>query len=122
MSKKIISLILAVVLAISCFAITFSAYGKIQELVLDGDFQCEIDGADDLAWFSYIPEISGTYSFLSYNTPATEAYLFIKEYDSETDTKQYVQLAYSNSDPNYAENSHNQSTQHWYSESDENYD
>lgn len=107
MNKKILSLLIAVILAVSCLALSFNAYGRIQELVLDGDFQCEIDGEDDLAWFSFTPEASGTYSFLSYNTPASEAYLFIKEYDSASNTKQYVQLAYSNSDPNYVENGHN---------------
>ncbi|MGN1328854.1 MAG: hypothetical protein ACI4V4_04045 [Eubacterium sp.] len=107
MNKKLLSLLMAVILAFSCLAVSFSAYGKIQELTVDMDYQYEIDGEDDLAWFSYTPEASGTYSFLSYNTPATEAYLFIKEVDQETDTKQYVQLAYSNSDPNYQENGHN---------------
>lgn len=107
MNKKILSLLMAVILAVSCLALSFNAYGKIQELILDSDFQYEIDGEDDLVWFSYTPEASGTYSFLSYNTPATEAYLFIKEYDSVSNTKQYVQLAYSNSDPNYLENGHN---------------
>lgn len=107
MNKKVLSFLIAVILAVSCFAVSFNAYGKIQPLTIDMDFQYEIDGEDDLAWFSFTPEASGTYSFLSYNTPATEAYLFIKEYDSESNTKKYVQLAYSSNDPNYLENGHN---------------
>lgn len=107
MKKKTISIFMAVIVAFSCLALSFNAYGKIQGLILDVDFQDEIDGEDDLVWFSYTPDASGTYSFLSYNVPASEAYLFIKETDSATNTKQYVQLAYSNSDPNYQANGHN---------------
>ena len=56
--------------------------------------------------FIFTPTQSGTYSFLSYNVPASEAYLFVRE--NEDGKKVYRQLAYSNSDPNYKENGHNQ--------------
>ena len=106
MKKKIISVILAIVTVISCFAVAFNAYGKIYELELGVKTTGVIDGEDDLIRFSFTPEESGTYSFLSYNVPATEAYLFVKEVDPETGYKEFVQLAYSNSDPNYQENEH----------------
>lgn len=106
MKKRIVSLLTAFTMLVSICAVTFNAWAIIP-LTLDMEAQETIDGADDLAWFSFTPQASGTYSFLSYNIPASEGYLFIREVDKVTNTKQYVQLAYSNSDENYIENGHN---------------
>lgn len=107
MKKKVLSIFLAIVLAASCFAVSLTAYAKIYSLVLDIPTQGTIEGEDDLVWFTYTPDVSGTYSLLGLSVPATEAYLFIKEVDKETNTKKYVQLAYAIDDPNYQENNHN---------------
>lgn len=107
MKKKAISIFLAMVILLSCFAFSFSVFGQTQALILDTKMTNVIDGSEDMGWYTYTPEASGTYSFLSYNVPASEAYLFIKEVNSETGSKTYVQLAYSNSDDDYEANDHN---------------
>jgi len=87
--KKLISLLLALVLILSVCALALTAFGKSQELTLNVKQSAVIDGEDDLEWFYYTPEKSGVYSFLSYNIPASEAYLFVKEKTGLT--TQYVQ-------------------------------
>lgn len=109
MNKKFLSLFLAVITILSSLAFCISAYGRTIEILnLDSLYAAEIDGADDQVWFTYTPDESGTYSFLSFNIPASEAYLFIKEKNPETGAKEYIQLAYAKRDPNYLENDHNQ--------------
>lgn len=108
MNKKILSITLIITIVISSLAFSvFNAFAKTQSLILDLKTTSVIDGVDDMAWFIFTPEESGIYSFLSYNIPASEAYLFIKEIDPDTGAKKYTQLAYSNSDDNYVENGHN---------------
>ncbi len=107
MKKKLFSLFIANVILLSCFAFSLSAYGKTQQLILDTKMTYETDGADDKGIFTYTPDASGTFSFLSYNVPASEVYLYVKEIDPQTGEKKYVQLAYSNSDPDYEKNNHN---------------
>ncbi len=104
--KKILSLLLCAVVILSVWACAFSAFGKAIELDLDIKITSVIDGADDLAWFTYTPSKSGVYSFLSYNIPASEAYLFTREKQSDG-SKLYVQHDYATNDPNYTENEHN---------------
>lgn len=104
MKKRLLSLLLAITILLSCFAVSMSAYGKTQQLILNTKMSYQIDGIDDMGYFLYTPDASGTYSFLSYNLPASEAYLFTKEVDAETGAKKYVNLAYSNSSPDFAEN------------------
>ncbi len=105
--KKALSIAVTVVLVLSSLAFSFSAFGKTQTLILDTKMTETIDGVDDIAQFIYVPDESGTYSFLSYNVPASEAYLLIREVNPETNQKEYVQLAYSCNDPDYQENGHN---------------
>lgn len=105
--KKALSIAVTVVLVLSSLAFSFSAFGKTQTLILDTKMTETIDGIDDIAQFIYVPDESGTYSFLSYNVPASEAYLLIREVNPETNQKEYVQLAYSCNDPDYQENGHN---------------
>ena len=108
LNKKLISVIIVISVISSVFALSaFNAFAKTQELILNTKITAVIDGVDDLAWFIYTPQESGTYSFLSYNDYASEGYLFIKEVDTETWTKTYKQLAYATNDPNYAQNGHN---------------
>lgn len=108
MKKKTISIIPIIAIVISSLALSaFNAFAKTQPLILNAKITGIIDGVDDMAWFIYTPDESGVYSFLSYNIPASEAYLFIKEIDPDTGVKKYTQLAYSNSDADYTENGHN---------------
>lgn len=107
MKSKIISIILALTLVIVSLAVGISAFGATQTLLLDTQMSATIDGEDDLAVFIFTPSASGTYSFLSYSVPATEAYLSIREKDEETGEKKIINLAYSNSDPDYEANGHN---------------
>ncbi|MCD7796350.1 MAG: carboxypeptidase-like regulatory domain-containing protein [Clostridiales bacterium] len=109
MKKKILSLLLAVTLAFSCLAMCFSAYASMTTLILDSKMCGTISDYDDLVWFTYTPDASGTYSFLSYNVRRSEAYLFIREKDPDTGAKVFTQLAYDESDlENYEANGHNQ--------------
>lgn len=107
MKKKIISVIVAVALIISSSAVSLIAYASTQKLILNTKMSSSINGEDDLVWYYYTPDASGTYSFLSYNTPASEGYLFIKEVNEETGAKEYKQLAYSCTDDDYEANDHN---------------
>ena len=106
MKKKIISLFLALIIVTGSLTVSFVAFASSRALILGTKITSAIDGEDDLCRFIFTPTQSGTYSFLSYNVPASEAYLFVRE--NEDGKKVYRQLAYSNSDPNYKENGHNQ--------------
>lgn len=109
MNKKIFSLFLAVTIILSSLAFSLTAYAKSIEIVkLDSEYGAVIDGIDDQITFLYTPEESGTYSFLSYNLPASEAYLFIKEKDPETGMKTYTQLAYSKGNSDYQNEKYSQ--------------
>lgn len=94
MKKRVLSAILVIAIVASSLALSITAFGSSQELVLDVKKSATISGADDLVWFYYTPVVSGKYSLLSYNVPACECYLFIKEKKADG-SKQYVQLAYS---------------------------
>lgn len=107
MKKKLISVLLAVLLLLSCMSASISAFATTRPIQLDVKVTNILDGAGDMNWYTFTPVASGTYSFLSYNVPASEAYLFVKEKDPETGKKVYKQLEFSNSDPNYQENGHN---------------
>ncbi len=108
MKKKIISAILITAVIVSSLMLSFTALASSQQLTLDTKVTTTISGADDLEWFYYTPEKSGTYSFLTYNTPRSCAYLFVRETDEETGERTYVQLAYNSGDSDYEANGHNQ--------------
>lgn len=97
MKKKILSIVLALTIIICSLAISITAFASAQTLLLDLPASAMITGYEDMAWFIYTPAKSGTYTFQSYNIPATEAYLFTKVQDPVTKQKTMTQLAYSNS-------------------------
>lgn len=105
MKKKILSIILAIAVAAASFSFVNTAYASSVQLVLDTKQSIVINGTDDLEWFYFTPSSSGTYSFRSYNVYASECYLFVKEVDTATKQKKYVQLAYSNKDDKVSEGS-----------------
>lgn len=103
MKKKIISIILALAILSSVFALSLTALASSQVLQLDKKATTNMNGTDDLEWFLFTPDQSGIYTFLSFNVPRSEAYLFTRELDPETGGKKLVQLAYNNSSPDYKE-------------------
>lgn len=107
MKKKLLSIVLAVSVLICSLAIGFTSYAKSEKLVLDTLFTNAIEGEQDKVWYIYTPQHSGTYSFLSYSVRRAEAYLMIRETD-ENGLRQFKTLAYSNSDPDYEANEHNE--------------
>ncbi|MCM1114170.1 MAG: hypothetical protein NC397_01590 [Clostridium sp.] len=106
MKKRVISLVLASAIILSSIALSFYAYASSRQLTLNVKSTAVINGANDLEWFYYTPDESGLYSLLSYNTPKSQAYLFVMEEDKDTHIRQMVNLAYSNSDPNWEKNGH----------------
>ena len=94
MKKKILSVTLVLAILISTLAFSTTAYASAQRLLLNLATSANLSGSEDMAWFIYTPDKTGTYTLRSYNVPATEAYLFIKERDSETGQKKMIQLAY----------------------------
>lgn len=105
--KKILSVFLALCVVVLSAVAAFSTFGATKPIELDKKVTGILDGSEDMNWYTFTPAASGTYSFLSYNVPASEAYLFIKQKDPDTGKKSYVQLEYSNSDANYEQNGHN---------------
>lgn len=109
MKKRALAVFMALCVVISCLSGTISAYATtrtIQQYQVDKEsiLSNELDGEGDMIWYIYTPEISGTYSFLSYNVHASEAYLFVKEKDPDTGKKIYTQLEFSNESSNWEEN------------------
>lgn len=94
MKKKILSVILIAVIIISSIALSFTAFASSQELKLNVKATAIMSGVDDLEWFYFTPEQSGIYSFMSFNVPKCDGYLFVREIDPETKRKEYKQLAY----------------------------
>lgn len=101
MKKKIVSVFIAVCVVISCLSIGFTAFATTRVLELNVKTTNQLDGFGDMNMYTFTPEKSGTYSFLSYNINASEAYLFIREKDPVTYQKLYTQLAYSRLSENY---------------------
>lgn len=104
MKKRALAVFMALCVVISCLSGTISAYATTRTIQLDVRTTNMLDGSEDMNWYIYTPEVSGTYSFLSYNVYASEAYLFVKEKDPDTGKKIYTQLEYSNLSPDYKEN------------------
>ncbi|MGN1203149.1 MAG: carboxypeptidase-like regulatory domain-containing protein [Eubacterium sp.] len=104
MKKKIISVILAICITVSCLSIPTVTFATMLSLSLDVKVSCQTDGAEDAIWYTFTPDISGTYSFLSYNIRGAVANLYTKEKDPQTGAKYYSWIASSNTSPNYNEN------------------
>ena len=113
--KKVISVILVLVIAVSGFAFGLvNAYAetvKIEESMLGIELDNTTSGYDDKIWYAFTPKQSGIYTFYSMknsaNNPSspnlyrTEAYLFEKTIDNTINQRYYTQLAYSNTNPDY---------------------
>ncbi len=99
MKKKFISILLVIsmVSAMNCFS-TLNTFASVTDLEVyfesGATVSAKIDGYGDLAQFVFTPEQSGTYSFLTYNSYKSVAYLLDDDFN---------QLAYSDSSPNYKE-------------------
>lgn len=109
--KRIISTVLCVAIIASCFAFGFKAFAISHRLLLDVKYTDTINGEEDTVKYLFTPEVSGTYTFMSYNVPRSEAYLFVKEMNAAETEKVMVQLAYSQSSPNYRERGQTNSMQ-----------
>lgn len=106
MKKKILAAVLAVCVVVSCLSIAISAFGStIHPLELDIQMTTKTD-ENRTSWYSYTPAISGTYSLLSYNTPATQCKLYIMEQNTDTGEEEYVLLSHAKSDKDYEQNGH----------------
>ncbi len=101
--KRIIAIVLTLSIIASVLSVCFNAFAKSQRLILDVLYSDSMDGSEDLLWYIYTPEASGTYSFMSFNVPHSEAYLFTKQSNAMQSDKVMTQLAYSESSPDYAE-------------------
>lgn len=94
MKRKITAALVIAAVIISSIALSFTAFASSQELILGVKASTVMSGVDDLEWFYFTPDQSGTYSFMSFNVPKCDGYLFVKEVDPETKRKEYKQLAY----------------------------
>ena len=105
-AKKLISLILAAIFAITAFAAGLvNAYAEtivLSDAMLGKDVVATTKGYDDKITYVFTPTESGIYTMygLSSNTYATEAFLFLKTEDKDG-KKYFTQLAYSNSNPDW---------------------
>ncbi len=100
--KRLISIVLVIAIIASVLSICATVFAKSQRLILDVLYSDSMDGSEDLNWYIYTPEVSGTYSFLSFNVAHSEAYLFVKESDPMGTNRIYTQLAYSSESPDFA--------------------
>lgn len=92
--KKLISIIMVVAILASSLALGFKAFATTyQNMALDVIYTSSINGVGDVTWYSYTPELSGTYIFLAYCTGKTEAYLYTLT-TNENGSKTYNGLAY----------------------------
>lgn len=99
--KRLISFSLVIAIVLCLFSAGINAFAKSQRLILDVMYSDTLSGNEDLIWYIYTPEVSGTYSFLSFNVPHSEAYLFTKESNEDQTQKVMTQLAYSSMSPDF---------------------
>lgn len=102
MKKKIIAVITAIAIVTASLALAITSLAAtFLELKLDVLYIASIQGSGDEVWYTYTPSVSGTYSFVSYSTGRSEAYLYTRTVD-ENGIKSYTGLAFAPaSDPNY---------------------
>lgn len=110
MKKKLISILMVLVIILSSFALSLTAYANSQELILNQQKTTLISGYGDLEWFYYTPDQSGLYTFMSMNVNRSIGYLCLKENNPETGMPEIKTIAYGGafSDPNYRANGHNE--------------
>lgn len=100
--KAILSVFVALAIVSSLLAFSFNVFAKSHYgIQINTLYTDTIDGEGDKVWYYFTPTYSGTYSFLSFNTRRSEAYLFIREADALNAHKVMTQLAYSNNNPDY---------------------
>lgn len=104
MKKKVLSIFILVCVLITSLALPMSAFGLTRNIELNVRTTNKLDGYGDMNRYAFTPEKSGTYTLLSYNVYASEAYLLVKEKDPETGKKYYNTLEYSNLSPDFKAN------------------
>lgn len=110
MKKKLVSIITIMAILITVLSVSISALALTRPLSLDSEVTYSTNGYDDVVMFTFTPEVSGFYSFLSYNTYASEAYLYTKRVvNPSTNEKEIVHLGFSNSSPEWKK--HGQSSE-----------
>lgn len=100
MRKRLISILMALVMVLSSFALGFNALAStFTNIGLDIIYSAQLNGNEDMVWYSYTPEVSGTYVFLCYNSGYTHAYLYTKTIN-DNGSMNFNGLAYAgSSDP-----------------------
>lgn len=103
-AKKLISVVLSISILLSSLALSLVVRAKTNsEIALNTMYIDTISGADDKIWYTFTPQVSGNYAFVSYSQ-SNEAYLFTKT-KNEDGSKVYNQIAYAPaSDPDYMNN------------------
>lgn len=101
-TKKRMAIILSLVMVLVGVAFSYYAYATtFQDLELNKLYVASTVGGEDMVWYSYTPKESGTYSFVSYSTGKSEAYLYTRTTNPDG-SRTYNGLAYAPaSDPNY---------------------
>lgn len=104
MRKRLLSLLTAIIVVLAFVGYCFTSSAKtFQNIKLDVIYTDSFSGEGDMIWYTYTPEDSGTYSFISYTVAKTIAYLYTRSVD-ENGIMSYHGLAYAPaSDPNYLE-------------------
>lgn len=102
MKKKILAIICVLAIVLSTLALAFnSVAATFRQIDLDVLYETATVGEEDMVWYSYTPQVSGVYSFVSYSTGKSKAYLYTMETD-EFGIRSYKGLAFADaSDPNY---------------------
>lgn len=105
-NKRILASVLALVILLSSLSLGLISYAKTNYgIALDKVYTDTTEGVEDKIWYTYTPEETGTFTFISYALGLrTEAYLFTRTTNPDG-SKTYNQLAYAGpSDPDYMDN------------------
>lgn len=100
--KKTWAILMSVVMILTSLAFSFYSFATtFQNLTLNTLYSAPIRGSEDMIWYTYTPQVSGTYSLVSYTVGKTHAYLYTKT-TNPNGSVTYNGLAYAPSkDPNY---------------------
>ena len=85
-----------VVIAILAFSLAFCLNGFAKtntDISLDVLYIDTTNGGEDKVWYTFTPQESGNYAFISYSVGKSEAYLFTRTIN-EDGSKTYNQIAY----------------------------
>ena len=79
MRKRLLSLLTAIIVVLAFVGYCFTSSAKtFQNIKLDVIYTDSFSGEGDMIWYTYTPEDSGTYSFISYTVAKTIAYLYTR--------------------------------------------